>query len=133
MLLELPHDVRDGRLLLTDRDVDAFDARVLLVDDRIDRQRRLARLPVADDQLALPAADRHHRVDRLIAGLYRLTDGFAVDHAGRDALDRGGARGLDGALAVQRLAERIHHAAQQLRPDRHFQDAPRRLDGVALG
>ena len=31
----------------------------LLVDDRVDGDRGLAGLPVADDQLALAAADRH--------------------------------------------------------------------------
>ena len=50
---------------LADRDVDRDDARVLVVDDRVDRDRRLAGLTVADDQLALATADRHQRVDRL--------------------------------------------------------------------
>ena len=57
----------------------------LLVDDRVDRDRGLAGLAVADDQLALAAADRHHRVDRLEAGLQRLLDRLAIDDAGRDA------------------------------------------------
>ena len=61
-----------GRLLLADRDVDALNAGGLLVDDRVDRHRGLAGLAVADDQLALAAADRDHRVDRLVAGLHRL-------------------------------------------------------------
>ena len=77
---------RDVRLLLADRDVDAnradgspalpsfglVDAR--LVDDRVDGDGRLAGGAVADDQLALAAADRNHRVDRHDAGLHRLAD-----------------------------------------------------------
>ncbi len=73
VLLELAHDVGDGRVLLADRDVDALNAAAFLVDDRIDRNRGLTRLPVADDQLALAAPDRHHRVDRLETGLHGLT------------------------------------------------------------
>ena len=49
-----------------------------LVDDRVDRDRGLAGLPVTDDQLALATADRRHRVDRLDAGLQRLLHRLAV-------------------------------------------------------
>ena len=55
----------------------------LLVDDRVDRDGGLAGLAVADDQLALAAADRDHRVDGLDAGLERLVDGLALDDARR--------------------------------------------------
>ena len=61
---------------------------VLLVDDRVDGDRRLAGLAVTDDQLALAAADRDHRVDGLDAGHDRLVDVLALGHARRDALDR---------------------------------------------
>ena len=87
-LFERPHHLRDRRLLLADRVVDADDVLALLVDDRVDGDGGLAGLAVADDQLALAAADRHHRVDRLEAGLQRLLDRLAIDDAGRDALDR---------------------------------------------
>src|SRR4029079_12287605 len=70
----------DGRALLADGDVDAADLLVLvaglpvllLVDDRVDRDGRLAGRAVADDQLALAAADRGHRVDRPDAGRERV-------------------------------------------------------------
>jgi hypothetical protein len=68
---------RDGRLLLADGDVDAEDALALLVDDRVERDGGLARLTVADDELALAAADRDHRVDGLDARLQRLLDRLA--------------------------------------------------------
>ncbi len=59
---------RDDRgLALTDCDVDRHHAGVPVVDDRVDRDRRLAGLAVTDDQLALTATDRDHRVDRLDA------------------------------------------------------------------
>ena len=132
VLFELAHHVRDRALLLADRDVDALNARALLVDDRVDRERGLAGLAVADDQLALAAADRHHRVDRLVAGLHRLADALAPDDARRNALDRGALARLDRALAVERIAERVHHAAEHLGTDRHFEDAAGGLHRRAL-
>src|SRR6185295_17350242 len=80
---DLPHR---GELLAYGH-VDADNALALLVDDRIDGDRGLARLPVADDELALAAADRDHRVDRLDAGLQRLLNGLALDNARRLHLD----------------------------------------------
>jgi hypothetical protein len=132
-LLQRAHHVLDRAGLLPDRDVHAGHVLTLLVDDRVDRHRGLAGLAVADDQLALAAADRHHRVDRLQAGLHRLVDRLARDHARRDLLDHVGHLGVDRALAVDRLAERVDDAADQLGADRHFQDAARALDGVAFG
>ena len=41
--------------------------------------------------------------------------------------------GVDRALAVDRLAERIDHAAEQLGADRHLEDAAGALDRVAFG
>ncbi len=119
----LAHHVGDGRSLLADRDVDALNAGALLVDDRVDGHRRLAGLAVADDQLALAAADRDHGVDRLVAGLHRLRHRLAPDHARGHLLDRLAELGVERALAVDRLAERIQHATQQLRTNRHFKDA----------
>ena len=82
-LLQPLDDGGDGGRLLADGDVDADDALPLLVDDRVDRDRGLAGAAVADDQLALAAADRDHRVDRLDAGLQRLLHRLAHDDAGR--------------------------------------------------
>ena len=72
-------------LLLADRDVDAVERPIVrvagrfgrpvearLADDRVDADGGLAGRAVADDQLALAAADRDHRVDRHDAGLHRL-------------------------------------------------------------
>src|SRR6185503_3820831 len=76
--------------------------------------------------------DRHHRVDGLVARLHRLAHRLAIDDAGRDALDRRGLRGVDRTLAVDRLAERVDDAAEQLRTHRHFEDATRGLHGIAF-
>ena len=60
-------------------------------------------------------------------------DRLTGDHARSDLLDHVGHLGVDRALAVDRLAQRVDHAADQLGADRHFQDAARALDGVAFG
>ena len=75
--------LRDRRALLADGDVDALHAEAALVEDRVDRDRGLAGLAVADDELALTPADRGHGVDRLDAGLQRLVHRLAADDAGR--------------------------------------------------
>src|SRR6185369_8943512 len=104
---------------LADGHVDAGDALPLLVDDRVDGDGGLAGAAVADDQLALSAADRDHRVDGLDAGLQRLLHGLANDDARRLTLDLARVACLDLALAVDRAAERIHYSSDELGPDRH--------------
>src|SRR5581483_9546797 len=67
----------DRRALLTDRHVDTTHLLLFvaalpglaLVEDRVDTDRGLAGLAVADDQLPLAPADRRHGVDRFDAGL----------------------------------------------------------------
>src|SRR5690606_18089756 len=130
----------DRRALLTDGDVDAADlllrvARLpvgLLVQDRIDADRGLAGLTVPDDQLALAAADRGHRVDRLEAGLQRLLDGLALHDAGRLQLEGAAAHGLDLAEAVDRVADRVHDAAEVAVTDRHGEHLAGAADLLAL-
>ena len=125
-------ELGDGRGLLADADVDALHAEALLVDDRVDRDGGLAGLAVADDQLALAAADRRHGVDDLDAGLQRLLHRLAVDDAGRLDLDAADDVLRDRALAVERLAERVDDAAEEAVADRDLEDAAGRLDGLAF-
>ena len=132
LVLERLDHLRDGRLLLADGVVDADDVQTLLIDDGVDRHRRLAGLPVADDQLALSTANGNHRVDRLESGLQRLLDRLAVDDARRDAFDRRLLLGGDRALAVQWLPERVDHSAEHRVADRNGHDAPGPLYGVAF-
>ena len=71
-------------------------------------------LAVADDQLALAAADRNHRVDGLEARLQRLAHRLTEDDARSLAL-QGHVDLLpaDVAEAVQRIAERVHDTAHE--------------------
>src|SRR5690606_7145477 len=84
----------------------------LLVQDGVDRDGGLAGLAVADDQLALTAADRRHGVDGLQAGLHRLLDSLALHDAGRLQLEGAAAGGLDLAETVDRGAGRVDDAAE---------------------
>jgi len=139
-LLERALDGRDRRALLADGDVDAPDllgrvARLpvlLLVDDRVDRDGGLARLAVADDQLALAAADRRHRVDGLQARLHRLVDRLALDDRRGLELERTTLGRGDLTETVDRLAERVHDAAEVGVADGDRQDLARALDRLAL-
>ncbi len=132
VFFQLAHDTGDGGVLLPHGHVDALDAGALLVDDRVDGHRGLAGLAVADDQLALAAAHRHHGVDGLQAGLHRLVDRFTLDDARGDLLDRRGQLGVDGALAVDGIAQGVDHATQQGLAHRHFEDLAGALDAVAF-
>src|SRR5258708_2981702 len=89
----LLQDLGDGgglEVLLPNGDVDADEVLALLVDDGVEGQGGLAGLAVADDQLALAAADGDQRVNGFQAGLHRGIDRVARDDAGGDALHRAG-------------------------------------------
>jgi hypothetical protein len=103
-----------------------------LADDGVDADRRLAGGAVADDQLALAAADRNHRVDGHDAGLHGLADRLASHDAGRDLLDRVRHVARDRPLAVDRFAERVDDATEQTLADRDLQQFARGTNLVAL-
>ena len=117
---------------LADRDVDADQVLVAVVDDRVEGDRGLARLAVADDQLALAAADRDHPVDRLEAGLHRLLHGLALDDAGCLELGRARLGGVELAMVVERAPERVDHSPEELLAHRDLQQVAGALDRVAL-
>src|SRR5947209_2966689 len=83
--------------------------------------------------VALAAANRNHRVDGHDAGLHRLVDTFALDDARRDFFHRISLLGFDRPFAVERPAERVHHAAEQPFADRHGEQPARGFDLSALG
>jgi hypothetical protein len=124
--------VADRRVLLADGHVEALHAGGLLIENRVDGDRRFARFAVADDQLALAAADGRHRVDRLDTRLQRLLHRLAAGHAGGHELDGAVLGAGHRALAVERVAQRIDDAADHCRPDGHRQQLAQRLDLVAF-
>ena len=132
MLFEPLHDRRDGGVLLTDRHVHARDALPLLVDDRIDRDCRLARAPIADDQLALAAADGNHRIDGFDARLERLFHGLPLDDARRHNLDFARLSRMNRTETIDRTSQRVDHTANHRRSDGHFEYAGGAADLVAF-
>ena len=141
ILFERADDLRDGRALLANGDVDAvellsFLARLvdfLLVDEGVERDGGLAGLAVADDELALAAADRDERVERLEAGLDRLVHRLARDDARRLHLDAAPLGVFDWAFAIDRIAERVDDPAEQALADWNVDDGAGPLDGRAFG
>ena len=69
VLFEGLHDLGYRGKLLANGDIDADDVRAFLIDDGVHRDGGLTRLTVADDELALSAADWNHGVDRFDARL----------------------------------------------------------------
>src|SRR5467141_572184 len=104
----------------------------LLVQNGVECDRGLAGLAVADDQFALATADRDQGIDRLEAGRHRLVDRFARNDAGRLDVDAHPLVGLNRALAVDRITERIDHAAEQALADGGVDDGAGALDGLAF-
>src|SRR5690606_4323135 len=117
-LFQCAHNICYGRVLLTYRDIYTEYRltgiiKFLLVDDRIDTNRSLTRLTVADDQLTLTTADRNHRIDSLDTCLQRLSDGLTKDYPRSFAFDRHFVSfPYDWAFTVDRLSQRIHDTAQ---------------------
>ena len=133
-------DAGDGGALLAHGDVDAADLLlrvtggpgVLLVDDRVDRDRGLAGLAVADDELALTAADRGHGVDGLDPGGQRLAHRLPLHHRRCLQLERAALGGLDVTAAVDRGAQRVHDPAEEAVADRHREHLAGPADRLAL-
>src|SRR5829696_4450015 len=118
-LLKRGDDARDGGVLLAYGDVDALHVLVGLVDYGVEQDRGLTRLPVADDELPLPAPDRDHGVYGLDACLERLLDRLAPDDARGHYLHGKGLRRLDLTFAVQQASESVYDPAEHARADRH--------------
>src|SRR5262249_52703024 len=140
LLLQHLDELGHRRALLPDRDVDAVELDLLvaggverlLVENGIENDGGLASLPIADDELALAAADGNEGIDRLEAGRHRLVHRLARQDAGGLDVDLHALVGLDRALAVDRIAERIGHTTLQTLADPDPDDGAGALDGVAL-
>ena len=104
------HDARDRACLLPDRDVDADDVLVPLIQDGVDGDGGLSRLPVADDELALTPSDGEHTVDGDDARFQRTVDGLTVEDGGGGRLDGAVAALNDVAQPVDGIAQRVDDA-----------------------
>ncbi len=124
VLFQGSDDVGDRRHLLPDGHVDAANAAVLLVDNGVDGDGRLADLPVADDQLPLAPTDGHHGVDALQPDLHGLIHRLPGNHAWGNLFDGRGFRGVQRPFAVDGVAEGIHDPTEQLTSHRDLENPP---------
>jgi hypothetical protein len=103
-----------------------------LIDDGVDDHGGLAGLAVTNDQFALAAADRDQRIDRLQPGLHRLVHRLARNDSGRLYLHAAAFGVHHRALAVDRVAQTVDHAAEQTGADWYLDDGAGSRDGVAF-
>ena len=132
VVLERADHLGHRRKLLAHRNIDRDDAGVPLVDDRVHRDRGLAGLPVADDQLPLTPADRDHGVHGLHPGLQRLLHRLPRHDAGGNPFHRVRFGSFDRSLPVQGPPERIHHPSLERLAHRHLENPPGAPRGISL-
>ena len=94
------------------RNVNAYYVLAFLVEDGVQRDRRLAGLPVADDQLTLSSADGEERVHDEQSRFHGSIDGLTLDYAGRGTLNGTVTVSADLPQPVHGIAQRVHRPAQ---------------------
>ena len=131
-LLQRLDNADDGGLLLTDGNVNANYVTAFLIDNGVDANSGLAGLPVTNDEFALATANRNHRVNGFEAGRERFLDRLAFDDARGAGFNWANFFGVDRTFTIDRLAERVHNAAEQRIADRHAENTAGALDELAL-
>ena len=140
VLLKGLDELSDGGTLLANGDVDTVEllrlvlavVPPLLVENGVDSDGGLAGLTVTDDQFTLATTNGHHGVDGLDTGHHGLVDRAAGKNAGsleRRTLALGG---VNGALAVDGVAQGVDDTAEETRADGNVDNLAGTLDGVAL-
>src|SRR5215468_5194899 len=129
---ELVDNLRYCGTLLANGDIDTNNVAAFLVDDRIDGNRGLAGLPIADDQFTLSTANRNHAVNSLESRLQRFFNRLTCDDTGRLDLDAPAILCVDGASAVDSLAQGIDDPSYQGLTYRDLGDPAGAFDRIAL-
>lgn len=140
ILLKGLNELRDGRTLLSDGDVHAVQlgllvvaiVPLLLVQDGVDGDSSLAGLTITDDELTLTTTDGNHGVDGLETSQHGLRHGLTGQDTGGLDLGTTTLGGLDGALAIDGVAEGVDDTAEHLGTDGDVDDVSSALDRVAL-
>src|SRR5574344_1032610 len=138
LLLEYLNDGRYRGGFLANRNVNTID-RVAsfvvgtLIDDRIDGDGRLSCLAVTNNQLALATANGNHGIDGLQSCLQRFFDGLTENDPGSLTLKGHFSGGvLNGAFAIQGIAQGVNDPAQQTFTGHDGSNLTRTLHGVVL-
>src|SRR5690606_33164979 len=115
-----------------DGNVDTENVASLLVDDRINGNRGLSGLTVADDELALSASDRNHGVDRLDPGLKRFVNRLALDDTGGFDFNLTVFGCFDISFSIDRNTESVDNATEKLLAHGNLYDLVRTPDRASF-
>ena len=140
LFFQCTNDLRNGRTLLTDGNVDAVKllrfvralVHFFLVDESVDGDSGFTSLTVTNDQFALAAANRNEGVERLKASLNRFRNRLARDDARRFDFNAAALCGLERALAINWVAKAVNNAAKQFLADRNVNDRAGTLYNVTF-
>ncbi len=108
--------------LLTNGNIDAFYIVILLIDNRINGNRRFSRLAISDDQLTLTAADWNHGINDFQAGLNRLMYTFSCHNTGCHTLYRTELITFNRFSSVNCLSKCIDNTSQHTVPNGNLYD-----------
>ena len=122
--LKIMDNLGHRRALLTNGHIDTDHILPLLVQDGVGCNGGFSGLAVADDELPLSTANGNHGINGLNARLQGDRDGFSLDDTRRLVFNGPGLGTVDGAFAVDGVAQSIHHPANQLLPHRDGKDLP---------
>ncbi len=121
-----------GRLL-SDRGIHADHIARTLVDDRVERDGRLAGAAIADDELPLAAAQGDGRIDDEHSGRKGPLDQRSIDDRRRRPLHGRRRCGDNRLAAVERPAKGIDDSPEERLAHRHPDDISRAMHDVAGG
>ena len=110
---------------MTNGHVDALHTQALLIQDRVNGNRRLTGLAVTNNEFALPSTNWGHGVNSLDTRLQRFAHRLATDDARRLNFHASNRRIDERTLAVNGLTESVHDASQQGVAHRHRENLPR--------
>ncbi len=118
-------ELRDRGHFLPDGHINTINTLALLIDDRVNGNGRLARLTVPDNQFALTAADRDHRVNRGDTCFKRLANRLPrKDGRGRRLNGTSGNIGRQFRSPVQHTAQGRQHTPDHRVPGGHANGCP---------
>src|SRR5574341_65781 len=106
----------DGRFFLADCHIDTNEVFAFLVDNGVNRNCRLPRLAVTDDQFTLAATHRDHGVDRDNASLNGGIHILPLNHTWRNTLNGAKAGRRNGTSSINWLTQSIDHTSNHRLP-----------------
>src|SRR5215469_9206967 len=128
---DLDH-LRNRGALLSNGTVNTNQIAALVVDDGIESDRRLTRLPVTDDEFALPTTNGDHAVNGFESCGHWFAHRLAIDNPGSQTFEGNVVGTRDYSLVVDGMAERVDHATDECISHGHAHNSPGALHFIAL-